>query len=182
MQAILLTIVLAPLVGAIIAGLFRNQVGRVGAHSVTILGVGISCLLSFYVLYLHAFAGAPVHNESVYVWMISDGLRMEIGFLVDNLTAMMMAVVTFVSLMVHIYTIGYMAHEEGYQRFFSYIALFTEHLYAFEIAAVILLVGIVAAIGLTMRRRPETKYQDPGRQVLVKAKDRLRVIKMDPES
>jgi NADH-quinone oxidoreductase subunit J len=62
------------------------------------------------------------------------------------------------------------------------LALFTEHLYAFEIAAVILLVGIVAAIGLTMRRRPETKYQDPGRQVLVKAKDRLRVIKMDPES
>ena len=125
MQAILLTIVLAPLVGAIIAGLFRNQVGRVGAHSVTILGVGISCLLSFYVLYLHAFAGSPVYNESVYVWMVSDGLRMEIGFLVDNLTAMMMAVVTFVSLMVHIYTIGYMAHEEGYQRFFSYIALFT---------------------------------------------------------
>ncbi len=125
MEAILLTIVLAPLVGAIIAGLFRNQVGKIGAHSVTILGVGISCVLSLYVLWLHAFQGAPVYNESVYVWMVSDGLRMEIGFLVDNLTAMMMAVVTFVSLMVHIYTIGYMAHEEGYERFFSYIALFT---------------------------------------------------------
>ena len=125
MQAILLTIVLAPLVGALVAGLFRNQVGRVGAHSVTILGVGVSCALSLYVLYLHAFQDAPVYNESVYTWMVSDGLRMEIGFLIDRLTAMMMAVVTFVSLMVHIYTIGYMAHEEGYQRFFSYIALFT---------------------------------------------------------
>jgi NADH-quinone oxidoreductase subunit L len=125
MEAILLTIVLAPLFGAIIAGLFRNQVGRSGAHSVTILGVGISCLLSMYVLWQHAFQGAPVYNESVYIWMVSDGLRMEIGFLIDNLTAMMMAVVTFVSLMVHIYTIGYMEHEEGYERFFSYIALFT---------------------------------------------------------
>jgi NADH-quinone oxidoreductase subunit L len=125
MQTILLTIVLAPLAGAIIAGLLRNQVGRVGAHSVTILGVAVSCALSLYVLWLYAFEGAPTYNESVYTWMVSDGLRMEIGFLVDRLTAMMMAVVTFVSLMVHIYTIGYMAHEEGYQRFFSYIALFT---------------------------------------------------------
>ena len=125
METILLTIVLAPLAGAIIAGLFRNQVGKVGAHSVTILGVGISCVLSLYVLYQHAFQGAPVYNETVYTWMVSDGLRMEIGFLIDRLTAMMMAVVTFVSLMVHIYTIGYMAHEEGYERFFSYIALFT---------------------------------------------------------
>ncbi|MEJ2309590.1 MAG: NADH-quinone oxidoreductase subunit L [Gammaproteobacteria bacterium] len=125
MEAILLTIVLAPLAGSVIAGLLRNQIGRTGAHSVTILGVGISCLLSLYVLKVFAFDGAPVYNESVYTWMVSDGLRFEIGFLIDNLTAMMMAVVTFVSLMVHIYTIGYMAHEEGYQRFFSYIALFT---------------------------------------------------------
>ena len=125
MEAILLTIVLAPLVGAIIAGLLRNQVGRAGAHWVTILGVGISCVLSLYVLWLFAFKGAPTYNETVYTWMVSDGLRMEIGFLIDRLTAMMMAVVTFVSLMVHIYTIGYMSHEEGYQRFFSYIALFT---------------------------------------------------------
>jgi len=125
MEAILLTIVLAPLVGSAIAGLLRNQIGRKGAHSVTILGVGISCLLSLYVLKLFAFDGAPVYNDSVYTWMVTDGLRFEIGFLIDNLTAMMMAVVTFVSLMVHIYTIGYMAHEEGYQRFFSYIALFT---------------------------------------------------------
>ncbi len=125
MEAILLTIVLAPLVGAIIAGLFRNQVGRVGAHSVTILGVGLSCALSLYVFWQHAFNDAAVYNESLYIWMVSDGLKMEIGFLIDSLTAMMMAVVTFVSLMVHIYTIGYMAHEDGYERFFSYIALFT---------------------------------------------------------
>ncbi len=125
MESIYLTLVLAPLVGAIIAGLWRNQIGRAGAHWVTILGVGLSCVLSFYVLWQHAFQGMPVYNESVYTWMVVDGLTMEIGFLVDNLTAMMIAVVTFVSLMVHIYTIGYMEHEEGYQRFFSYIALFT---------------------------------------------------------
>ena len=125
METILLTIVLAPLAGAVVAGLFRNQIGRVGAHSVTILGVGIACALSLYVLWQFAFEKAPTYNETVYTWMVSDGLHMEIGFLIDRLTAMMMAVVTFVSLMVHIYTIGYMAHEDGYQRFFSYIALFT---------------------------------------------------------
>ena len=125
METIYLTIVLMPLLGSIIAGLWRNQVGRAGAHWVTILGVLVSCVLSFYVLYQHAWMGAPVYNETVYTWAVTDGLRMEVGFLVDNLTAMMMTVVTFVSLMVHIYTIGYMEHEEGYQRFFSYIALFT---------------------------------------------------------
>jgi NADH-quinone oxidoreductase subunit L len=113
------------LVGAIIAGLWRNQVGRAGAHWITILGVGVSCALSLYVLKAHAFDGLPVYNEAVYTWMISDGIRFEVGFLVDNLTAMMISVVTFVSLMVHIYTVGYMRDEDGYQRFFSYIALFT---------------------------------------------------------
>ncbi|MDX1344876.1 MAG: NADH-quinone oxidoreductase subunit L, partial [Sedimenticolaceae bacterium] len=87
MEAILLTIVLAPLAGSLIAGLLRNQVGRKGAHSITILGVGISCLLSLYVLKLFAFDGHPVYNESVYTWMVTDGLRFEIGFLIDNLTA-----------------------------------------------------------------------------------------------
>lgn len=125
MENIYLTIVLAPLIGAIIAGLWRNQVGRAGAHWVTILGVGVSCVLSLYVLKAHVFDGLPVYNESVYTWMVSDGIRFEVGFLVDNLTAMMISVVTFVSLMVHIYTVGYMHDEEGYQRFFSYIALFT---------------------------------------------------------
>jgi len=125
MDTILLTIVLAPLVGSIIAGLFRNQVGRAGAHWSTIIGVAISCFLSLYVLWEHAFNDAPVYNESVYTWMVVEGMTFEIGFLVDRLTAMMMGVVTFVSLMVHIYTIGYMKDEEGYERFFSYISLFT---------------------------------------------------------
>ncbi|HBH35739.1 MAG TPA: NADH-quinone oxidoreductase subunit L [Gammaproteobacteria bacterium] len=125
MQAILLTLVLAPLFGAVVAGLWRNQVGRSGAHWVTIIGVGISFALSLYVLKLHVVDAAPVYNEAIYTWMVSDGLRFEIGFLIDNLTAMMMAVVTFVSFMVHIYTVGYMHDEEGYERFFSYIALFT---------------------------------------------------------
>ncbi|QFY88050.1 NADH-quinone oxidoreductase subunit L [Magnetovirga frankeli] len=125
MEAIYLTIVLAPLIGAILAGLFGKQIGRAGAHWVTILGVGLSCLLSLYTLKLFIFNDQPVFNQAVYTWMISDGLRFEVGFLVDRLTVMMMSVVTFVSLMVHIYTIGYMQHEEGYQRFFSYIALFT---------------------------------------------------------
>jgi NADH-quinone oxidoreductase subunit L len=125
MQSILLTLVLAPLFGAVVAGLWRNQVGRSGAHWVTIIGVGISFVLSLYVLKLYVVDGQPIYNEAVYTWMVSDGLRFEIGFLIDNLTAMMMAVVTFVSLMVHIYTVGYMHDEDGYERFFSYIALFT---------------------------------------------------------
>ena len=125
MKTLYLALVLAPLAGSIIAGLLRNQIGKAGAHWATILGVGVSFALSAYVFWLHVFQGAPVFNENIYTWMVVDGLQLHVGFLVDNLTAMMITVVTFVSLMVHIYTIGYMAHEEGYQRFFSYIALFT---------------------------------------------------------
>jgi NADH-quinone oxidoreductase subunit L len=125
MQSIYLTIVLAPLIACIIAGLFGKAIGRVGAHSVTILGVAISCALSFYVLYEQVFEGMPPFNGTVYTWLLSDGLQLNVGFLIDHLSAMMMAVVSFVSLMVHIYTIGYMADDDGYQRFFSYISLFT---------------------------------------------------------
>jgi NADH-quinone oxidoreductase subunit L len=125
MQSIYLTIVLAPLLAAIVAGLFGKLIGRVGAHSITILGVGISCVLSLYVLYQFVFAGMEAFNGAVYTWALSDGLSMQVGFLIDHLSAMMMAVVTFVSLMVHIYTIGYMADDDGYQRFFAYISLFT---------------------------------------------------------
>ena len=120
-----LVIVLAPLLAAVIAGLFGKQIGRSGAHTVTIFGVGISTVLSFYVLYQMYWGGAASENISVYTWAVTDGLRMEVGFLVDRLTALMMAVVTFVSLMVHVYTIGYMHEDPGYQRFFSYISLFT---------------------------------------------------------
>src|ERR1700742_2972067 len=125
MQSIYLTIVLSPLIACIIAGLFGKTVGRVGAHSITILGVGISCVLSFYVLYQQTAGGMEPFNGTVYTWLVSDGVQMQVGFLVDRLTAMMMAVVTFVSLMVHIYTIGYMHDDDGYQRFLSYISLFT---------------------------------------------------------
>ncbi len=125
MEKIYLAIVLAPLVGAIIAGLFGKQVGRMGSHTATILGVAIAAALSCYVFWQHGINGLPAYNGSVYEWATIGGLRMEVGFLVDNLTAMMMVVVTSVSLMVHIYTIGYMADDNGYQRFFSYISLFT---------------------------------------------------------
>jgi len=120
-----LTIVLAPLAAAIVAGLFGKKIGRAGAHWVTIIGVGVSCLLSLLVLKNMFWGGHGSENISVYTWAVTDGLRMEVGFLVDRLTALMMCVVTFVSLMVHIYTIGYMHDDPGYQRFFSYISLFT---------------------------------------------------------
>ena len=120
-----LTIVLAPLAAAIIAGLAGKKIGRAGAHWVTIVGVGTACLLSMLVLKNLFWGGAEAENISVYTWAVTDGLRMEVGFLVDRLTALMMCVVTFVSLMVHIYTIGYMREDPGYQRFFSYISLFT---------------------------------------------------------
>jgi NADH-quinone oxidoreductase subunit L len=124
-STILLVIALAPLFGAIVAGLFRNQIGRVGAHTVTIAGVALSCGLSFYVLYQLVWGGAETYNENVYTWFRVGGIDAHVGFLIDRLTALMMCVVTFVSLMVHVYTIGYMADDPGYQRFFSYIALFT---------------------------------------------------------
>src|SRR5215469_5697168 len=105
MQGIYLTIVLAPLLAAIIAGLGGKLIGRAGAHSVTILGVANSCALSCYVLYQMLGNGLAPYNGAVYTWLLSDGIKMEVGFLIDHLTAMMMVVVTFVSLMVHIYTI-----------------------------------------------------------------------------
>ncbi|TDN70915.1 NADH-quinone oxidoreductase subunit L [Paraburkholderia sp. BL10I2N1] len=122
-ENLLLAVPLAPLAGSLIAGLFGKAVGRAGAHSVTILGVAISFILSV-IVFFDVMNGASF-NGTVYEWLTVGNLKFEVGFLVDSLTALMMAVVTFVSLMVHIYTIGYMADDEGYQRFFSYIALFT---------------------------------------------------------
>ncbi|WP_127470580.1 NADH-quinone oxidoreductase subunit L [Thiomicrorhabdus aquaedulcis] len=132
LHTILTVILLAPLLGAMIAGLLGRQVGRSGAHFATIIGVAISMVLSAYVFYLFVFENAEAYNASLYTWMVSDGIKFEIGFLIDKLSATMMLVVTFVSLMVHIYTVGYMDHDEDYdhndpyyQRFFSYISLFT---------------------------------------------------------
>jgi len=122
-QNLLLTIALAPLVGAVVSGLFGKTVGRRGAHVLTILGVLVSFIGSVSVM-ADVISGARF-NATIYEWMVLGGLKMEVGFLVDGLTATMMCVVTFVSLMVHIYTIGYMHEDPGYQRFFSYISLFT---------------------------------------------------------
>ena len=120
---------MAPLVGALLAGVLGtsfggNRIGRKASHSLTIAGVLLSFVLSAMTLYQVVEHDARF-NETLYTWMVVGGLKMEIGFLVDGLTAMMMCVVTFVSLMVHIYTIGYMEEDEGYNRFFAYISLFT---------------------------------------------------------
>lgn len=123
--SILLTIALAPLVGCLLAGFLGKQIGRAGAHSVTILGLLVSCGLAFYVLYSLVWGGAANYNQDIYTWFAIGKYSGSVGFLVDRLTAMMMVVVTFVSLLVHVYTIGYMADDPGYQRFFSYISLFT---------------------------------------------------------
>lgn len=121
-----LTIALLPLAGSLLAGLFGNKIGRAGAHSVTILGVAVSAVLSGWVLWGFIDGSRAKFDENVYTWLTMGGIDFSVGFLVDSMTAMMMAVVTGVSLMVHIYTIGYMHDEEvGYQRFFSYISLFT---------------------------------------------------------
>ncbi len=137
METLYLAIPLSALLGSIIAGLFSAQIGRIGAHTVTIVGVGLSFLLSLVALYHLVFAGGETYNATVYTWMVADGIHFEIGFLIDRLTVMMMSVVTGVSLAVHVYTIGYMADDEhnwpkaslagknSYQRFFSYISLFT---------------------------------------------------------
>ncbi len=125
----LLVVPMAPLAGFLLAGILGtkfggNWIGRRMSHSLTILGVFIAFLISAMTLKSVALDGARF-NETLYTWMVVGGLKMEIGFLVDGLTAMMMCVVTFVSLMVHIYTIGYMEEDEGYNRFFAYISLFT---------------------------------------------------------
>ena len=123
MQTLYLLVPLAPLAGAILAGLFGKAIGRTGAHVVTILGVAIALAASVYI-YQDVQAG-NTFNGTIYTWMVAGGITFEVGFLIDSLTVMMMLVVTFVSLMVHIYTIGYMEEDDGYQRFFSYISLFT---------------------------------------------------------
>ena len=125
MLNIYLTIVLAPLIGSIIVGLAGNRLGRKLSHSITILGVAISTILSLYVFNYHVLNNGDIFNQNIYTWMQIGGLNISVGFLVDKLTSVMLVVVSFVSLMVHIYTIGYMRDDPGYTRFFCYIALFT---------------------------------------------------------
>ncbi len=123
MQTLYLTVPLAPLAGALVAGLFGKTIGRTGSHLVTIAGVLVAFICSL-LIFQDVLAGHSF-NGTIYTWLTSGNLNLEVGFLIDRLTVVMMLVVTFVSLMVHIYTIGYMHDDPGYQRFFSYIALFT---------------------------------------------------------
>lgn len=123
MQKLYLLIPMLPLLSAAIVGLFGSRLPRAMSHALTILGVGLACALSVYV-WLDTING-NVFNGAVYTWLQTGNYQFEIGFLIDRLTTTMMVVVTFVSLMVHIYTIGYMAEDPGYSRFFSYISLFT---------------------------------------------------------
>ena len=122
---LLIAIPLLPLLAAVIAGLTGRRIGRAASAGVTILAVGISCALSLEVVRQLYFAGAPAQDLTLYTWLVTDGIRFQVGFLVDRLSALMMAVVTFVSFCVHVYTIGYMREDAGFQRFFSYISLFT---------------------------------------------------------
>src|SRR5258708_949686 len=127
--SMLLAVPLAPLAGSVLAGIWGtafggNKIGRGGSHTLTIAGVLIAFILSAITFNSVIFDGARF-DQSIYTWMEIGGLKMEVGFLIDSITAMMMCVVTFVSLMVHIYTIGYMQEDDGYNRFFSYISLFT---------------------------------------------------------
>jgi NADH-quinone oxidoreductase subunit L len=124
-EHIYIAIVLAPLIAAAVAGLFGHRIGRAGAHWVTILGVGISFVLSLAVFWNLVYDGGEPFNGTVYSWAAMGRISFEVGFLVDRLTVLMMTVVTFVSLCVHVYTIGYMHDDDGYQRFFAYISLFT---------------------------------------------------------
>jgi len=125
MEQIYLIIALAPLVGAIFAGFFGSLLGRMATNVVTILGVLISTVLSMYVFNYHVLEGGDAFNENIYTWMQIGNLNISVGFLIDNLTAVMLVIVSFVSLMVHIYTIGYMHDDPDYTKFFSYISLFT---------------------------------------------------------
>ncbi len=132
LHEILTAILLLPLFGSIAAGLFGRQLGRTWSHRTTITFVALSAALSAYIFYEFIIIGHEAYNATLYTWLVSDGIRFEIGFMIDEISATMMLVVTFVSTMVHVYTIGYMDHDEDYdhhnpyyQRFFSYISLFT---------------------------------------------------------
>ncbi len=127
-EHVCLLITLAPLAGAVISGLFREQIGRSGAHSITIALVMLSFVLSLFVAKQYLFNGSAPFNGDLYTWASGGDLfpyAFHVGFLIDSLAAIMLVIVTFVSLLVHIYSIGYMAEDDGYQRFFSYISLFT---------------------------------------------------------
>ncbi|HEY7929789.1 MAG TPA: proton-conducting transporter membrane subunit, partial [Steroidobacteraceae bacterium] len=122
---LLAAIPLLPLAAAMLAGLAGKSIGRAASAAVTITAVALACVLSCTVLWQLTGGHAASYDGTLYTWLVTDGVRMQVGFLIDHLTALMMVVVTFVSLCVHVYTIGYMHDDPGYQRFFAYISLFT---------------------------------------------------------
>ncbi len=130
LQNLLLVAAFTPLAGAVLVGLFGTQflgakLGRKASHRIAILGVFISFIASCLVAQQAFEAKGAIFNQAIYTWAVADGIRFDVGFLIDRLTVTMMLVVTFVSLMVHVYTIGYMEEDPGYRRFFAYISLFT---------------------------------------------------------
>lgn len=125
MHALIYALIFCPLIGSAIAGILGRQIGRAGGHWVTIIGVGISFFVSCFVFKSLVIDGGSTLNFNAYVWALSGSFQFNVGFLIDHLTATMLVVVTFVSLLVHIYSVGYMRDDAGYQRFFSYISLFT---------------------------------------------------------
>lgn len=122
---ITLAAVLFPLLGSAIAGIFGKQIGTKGAAWSTISGISISLVLSAYLFKLYMFNKAPIVNETLYTWGFTGAHTFNVGFLIDQLTVIMMLTVTTISLLVHIYSIGYMQGDPGFQRFFSYMSLFT---------------------------------------------------------
>lgn len=124
-QPYIITIILLPLFAAIVAGFWGKTIGRAGAHWVTSGCVGIAFVLSCYIAKLLLIDGAPAYNSNVYAWAVSGSFAFHVGFLIDHLSVLLMLIVTFISFLVHIYSIGYMRDDPGYQRFFSYISLFT---------------------------------------------------------
>lgn len=124
-QLIALGVVLFPLLGGLIAGLWGKTIGPVNAHRVTITGIALSFALSIYLCYQLVIVGIPAYNGNIYTWGISGRFQFNVGFLLDRLSAIMMVIVNFISLAVHVYSIGYMRDDSGYQRFFSYISVFT---------------------------------------------------------
>jgi NADH-quinone oxidoreductase subunit L len=120
-----LYIILIPLIAGLISGIYGKKIGKVGAHTLTILGITISFILSLVILYQIYWGLNPAVNKNIYTWGVSGSFDFHIGFLIDRLSSVMMAIVTFISLTVHIYSVGYMKDDPGYQRFFSYISIFT---------------------------------------------------------
>jgi hypothetical protein len=178
---LLVLIPLLPLIASIIAGLFGKQIGRAGAHTITIAGVAVSCALSLYVLKQVYWDNVPTYEGTVYNWLVTDGIRLQVGFLVDRLTALMMCVVTAKSLDIDMAK-GMAPMPENYSNTTELgSVLYTKYAYPFELAAMLLLVAIIAAIALTMRKRPGHKVQDISAQTAVRAKDRIRIVKMAAE-